>query len=1301
MCGLTLAYITVTLDAKVVEDLLKHNRALFGLRVAELVGVVATTLTSVLLPRRPEVFYQGELVDRMYTTSAYSRFTFSWPSELMKLSVTKKNLDLIDMPRPNHLTRAVNMSANWRAAGYPARRLWFSIARAHAGPFALQWVLTFGTAIFNFAPQWVVLRLLRILENRVPGQPFGVDAWIWVLWLGIAIIAQSLLESYVFWLSWAELTIPIRAQLSALIFEKSMRRKDVKQGRKKNKEADVGPTDPATAVPGAETTGTDAPEVPAVTDASKDEEEDDLESAKKTKQGTVNLIGVDGKRVSDFCAYQNLFPGSLFKLIVSLAFLVSLLGWIPLAAGFTTMLIIMPFNIYFSKLYSDAQDKLMKLRDEKLEIVTEALQGIRQIKFSALEPQWEEKIGEVRNRELKSVWDVFRFDAILIACWVTSPIALSAITLAVYAYIHGELSPSVAFVSLGVFRALEVTLSVVPELTTDLLDAWVSIKRIEEYLCSPDLVKVSKDGDEISFDNASLAWPSDEDIEESERFVLRGVNLSFPQGELSVISGKTGTGKSLMLSAILGEVDLLAGSITVPEGLSIADRHDAKATKGDWILPKSIAYIAQIPWIENATIRENIIFGLPIDEERYQKTVEVCALTKDLEMLSDGEDTEIGANGINLSGGQKWRITLARAIYSRAGILVMDDIFSAVDAHVGRHIFEKCINGELCAGRTRILVTHHVSLCAPKTKFLVELGEGHVLHSGLLSELAEDGTLDRIKSHEQSAAEINDDETAEATAVNSDNSTDNGDDNDNESGPSDGGALKKIASRASQAAAAEAAPKQKARKFVEDEKREEGAVRKHVYLAYLKASGGWPFWSSVVVVFFIVQILNVARSWWLRIWTGLYDDKSEASSLNYSTLGHHALGQNHQYSYTGGLHHQTSMSSVPGFSSAFSATDKVATYTSESMSYYMGIYVLLAMSTAIISSARYYYVYHGSIRASRILFEKLNFTILRAPLRWLDTVPVGRILNRFTADFNIIDNQLANSISFGGNSFVQLIGVVLSGFFVSSFIVLMSFVLLAICTYFAVIYVAAARPAKRLESTAKSPVFEQFGTALSGVVTIRGYDKSQVYIERMYRKLDDWSTTTWHLWLFNRWVGWRMSLVGSFFSVVVASIIFSSPTMDSALAGFALAFALDFSSCVMWTVRLYANVELQMNAAERIIEYTELPTEDLGGQSPPAAWPTEGRIEVDNLVVSYAPDLPPVLKGLTFGVERNQRVGVVGRTGAGKSSLTLALFRFLEARSGGIHIDGIDISKIKLHDLRSRLAIIPQVCFRHVHLAFC
>lgn len=374
------------------------------------------------------------------------------------------------------------------------------------------------------------------------------------------------------------------------------------------------------------------------------------------------------------------------------------------------------------------------------------------------------------------------------------------------------------------------------------------------------------------------------------------------------------------------------------------------------------------------------------------------------------------------------------------------------------------------------------------------------------------------------------------------------------------------------------------------------------------------------------------------------------------------------------------------------ATSNLAAAAQENnVVYYLSVYVGLAAISAFIGTYKYFYIYLGSIRASRSLFAKLNFVVLRAPLRWLDTVPLGRILNRFTADFHIIDSQLANSLSFGGGSFISLLGVIVAGLFVSPYITLLSLVLLLVCARYALLYLNGARPVKRLESNTKSPVFEQFGSALSGVSTIRGFDKAQTYIERMYTRLDDWSTATWHLWLFNRWVSWKMNLVGTVYSVFVAVLILATPSMDAALAGFALAFALEFANSIMWTVRLYANVELNMNAAERIIEYTELPTESLEGKAPPAAWPTQGRIEVDDLVVSYAPDLPPVLKGLTFNVNAQERVGVVGRTGAGKSSLTLALFRFLEARSGTIYIDGQDISKISLHDLRSRLAIIPQV----------
>ena len=324
------------------------------------------------------------------------------------------------------------------------------------------------------------------------------------------------------------------------------------------------------------------------------------------------------------------------------------------------------------------------------------------------------------------------------------------------------------------------------------------------------------------------------------------------------------------------------------------------------------------------------------------------------------------------------------------------------------------------------------------------------------------------------------------------------------------------------------------------------------------------------------------------------------------------------------------------------------------------------------------------------MFEKMSFTVLRAPLRWLDTVPVGRVLNRFTADFNVLDSRIANNMGFSFYTALELLGITIAGIVVSPFVILFAVVLTCVAVYISMLYLRGAREVRRLESNAKSPVFEQFGSLLSGVGTVRAFDKTEEYIRRMFLKIDTHTNGLWHIWLFNRWMGFRLNLVGAAFAIVLAAIIVGRDSIDASLAGFALAFSLQYTSSIIWTLRGYSNLELDMNATERIIEYSRLDTEDQGGNEPPAAWPTEGKLELDGVVAGYAPDLPPVLKGLSFVVEKNQRVGVVGRTGAGKSSLTLAIFRFLEAREGSILIDNVDISKINLHDLRSRLAIIPQ-----------
>lgn len=341
------------------EESLRKSEQL-GLRIPQLVLAVLVASASVSLPRRPTVYHDGVEVDGMYTVSAYGRYSFAWVERLLKLSRKKNRLEMEDLSKMDHLTRSKDLSAAWASEEHP-HKLWIEIFLAHKFAFTMQWLLTLIQAFGNFAPQFVTYHILKILEKRVGGAPVGLDAWIWVATLTIATIGAAWVESWLFWVSWAELAIPIRSQLAALIFQKAMRRKDVKGASKAGKKKSGEGPDIADTGDGV---GEAKPET---------EEEDD--SDPKGKQSTVNLIGVDTKRVSDFSSFNNYFPGSLFKLIVSFAFLLSIIGWKALLAGFFAMSLTIPLNIYFSRRYAAAQDRLMKVRDAKMGVVTEALQG--------------------------------------------------------------------------------------------------------------------------------------------------------------------------------------------------------------------------------------------------------------------------------------------------------------------------------------------------------------------------------------------------------------------------------------------------------------------------------------------------------------------------------------------------------------------------------------------------------------------------------------------------------------------------------------------------------------------------------------------------------------------------------------------------------------------------------------------------------------------------------------------------------------------------------------------------------------
>ena len=357
--------------------------------------------------------------------------------------------------------------------------------------------------------------------------------------------------------------------------------------------------------------------------------------------------------------------------------------------------------------------------------------------------------------------------------------------------------------------------------------------------------------------------------------------------------------------------------------------------------------------------------------------------------------------------------------------------------------------------------------------------------------------------------------------------------------------------------------------------------------------------------------------------------------------------------------------------------------------FYLLIYLGISLCSAAGAAARLLYILFVGFRTGRTLFIQLTRTIFHAPLLWIDTTPAARIINRFVVDSTSVDRTLMVEFGKFTERILIIIGVCVAAWFVSPWFILLSALCIVSGMCLARHHIETKRPVKRLESVSRSPIFGLFASGLTGITTIRAYGRTADYTAAMYQAIDVYISCSWHLLLNNYWLGFGMGMVGAGFTSALAIFMLANH-VDAALAGFALSFAVEFSSATLWVVRTFVALENNMNATERVVEYSTIETEPETGSCPPAAWPTEGRIEVDDLVVAYAPDLPPVLRGISFDVKGGERVGVVGRTGAGKSSLALALLRFLEVRSGSIRIDGLDVGTLALHHLRSRLTVIPQ-----------
>ncbi|KAF4157600.1 hypothetical protein CNMCM6936_009212 [Aspergillus lentulus] len=1160
--------------------------------IVQLVAAVILVFVNLAFPRGPTLYRNGRPVDSQKSVSFLNRYTFSWAYRTLSIAAKNKRLNIDDLPVIGDDVRAKTLSDSFFAVSSASAR-WRRWLKLYWAEITFQVILQLVANAVNFLPHFLLLTILRLFEDRDAGASNQLQLWLAALGLGLSMVVTSWSISLRDFVADMKLSLPINQQLLAVISKKAMSLKD--------------------AVISAGDSEDD--------DAASDDDGDD-DAPPRTKHSVLNLLGVDVERVSDFVAYSHLLLDCILELGIAIVFLVYLMGWKPIAAGCAIPVLLIPFYYYLTNRYSEQEQALMDRRDDKSATLTVLMRGMRQIKFSALESQWYDKILGLREKELHNQHTVFQLDVYLTAVWTLGPLCMSCLSIATHIYLNGSIAVSVAFTALSLFENLQSVLSMFPEMFTDLLDARVSLRRIEGFLdlAEHEDKRAPGDGDAISFRDATIAWPSVASEDTAEQFQLKGLNLDFPPRELTIISGRSGAGKSLLLQALIGEADIVKGTAIVPR----ASAANCPAGEEDWIVDGLVAYVSQDPWIENATVRDAILFGLPFDPERYEKVIHACALSHDLQWLPDGDRTDIGADGINLSGGQKWRLALARALYSRASILVLDDIFSAADSNVGRHLYDHALTGALAKGRTRVLATHHVRLCLGGAAYLVRLENGSVVQAGHPSSLVQETPEQRL--------------------------------DDSTSDPSDSEPTPLKTGQRINAGPTESDTQPK--KYYEEEKRERGVVRAEVYKAYVRASGGYPRWILVIVLCVLTLVLNLAAPYWVSVWTRAYNQNTPRSILTQSG--------DHPNFRTGGLH------------------------LDHRLVYYSSIYFGLAFASWILDIIRIQIILSGSIKASRVMFEQFAQTILGAPLRFLDMTPVGQILNRFTSDFSTFDSDLALDLSYLLHSGIMILGVIVAASVTSPLIVGLGLLTLLASWAVAFFYVTGAREAKRLESTARSPIFELVGSLLTGLPTIRAFGREKAYLKRMYDLIDVHCQALWHKRLFSCWMSFWMSMVGAIFVASVTITFVTIRTLDAPLAGFALSFALELSDHISWLLSQYTKLELDANAAERIVEYTQLDQEPQSGIPVPVYWPSNGEIEVTDLCVSYGPDLPPVLQDLTFTLRPGERVGIVGRTGAGKSSLALALLRCLDARSGSIHIDGIDIAQVRLHDLRSRVGIIPQ-----------
>lgn len=976
----------------------------------------------------------------------------------------------------------------------------------------------------------------------------------------------------------------------------------------------------------------------------------------KSTGDIVNYMAVDAQRLQDLTQFLHQAWSAPFQIIICMVSLYNLVGW-SMLAGVAVMIIMMPVQGWVARIMKNLQKDQMKNKDARSRLINEIINNMKSIKLYAWGSAFMNKLNYVRNeQELKNLRKIGATQAFANFTWNTAPFFVSCSTFTVFVLTQDKpLSTDIVFPALALFNLLTFPLAILPMVITSIVEASVAIGRLTDFLTAEEIQSDAvtfgpapdKMGEEtVIIRGGTFSWNRHEN-----RNAIIDLDYTAYKGELSCVVGRVGAGKSSFLQSILGDLYKVNGTAEV---------------RG------TIAYASQQTWILNATVKENIIFGYRYDSEFYEKTVMACALLDDFAQLPDGDETVVGERGISLSGGQKARVSLARAVYARADIYLLDDVLSAVDSHVGKHIIDNVLGPRgLLSTKTRILATNAIPVLR-QASYITLVKDGKVTEKGTYNELvAHKGLVAELL---RTAAQESGSGSSSSSPPSSETSTiiepdthqnkeemEEAQERVPEMAPirSVGAPKDKPRSgstvtlrRASTASfrgprgkltdeeVAGSSRTKQAKEFVE-----QGKVKWSVYGEYAKENN----LAAVGVYLFSLlaaQTVSVGASVWLRHWAS----ENQKVGMN----------------------------------------KNVGMYIAIYFAFGIGSSALTVVQTLIL------WIF-CSIEASRKLHERMANAIFRSPMSFFDTTPTGRILNRFSSDIYRVDEVLARVFNMlfanvGKSGFTLIVISVTTPPFTALIIPLA-------LTYYYIqrYYLRTSRELKRLDSVTRSPIYAHFQESLGGLSTIRAYRQQERFRLENEWRLDANLKAFFPSISANRWLAVRLEFIGGIVILAAAGLAIIAVVKGAKITdgdvGLSLSYALQITSSLNWIVRQTVEVETNIVSVERVLEYAKLPSEApdiIPERRPPVAWPAKGEVEFKNYSTRYREGLDLVLKNINMSIKSHEKIGVVGRTGAGKSSLTLALFRLIEPAMGNIGIDDLNTSSIGLLDLRRRLAIIPQ-----------